>query len=123
MIKSLLAILFLLNIKLSRSDNAIHYLRQKYAGSSLRLYRRLESTTKKLRKAELDHDFLLYCKMSYVTPNFVKFKLYRSNLYDSDFYRNATETLLNMKINVKSKAINRLQPQVTSLSSDFFCFS
>ena len=120
MIRSLLCILFLLNIKLSQSNNVAHYLRRKYAGSSLRLYRRLEFTTKKLRKAQLDHEFLLYCKMSYVTPNFVKFKLYRSNLYDSEFYRNATETLLNMEINVKSKAINRLQPQVTSLSIDFF---
>ena len=58
-----------------------------------------------------------------VTPNFVKFKLYRSNLYDSEFYRTATETLLDMEINIKTKAVSRLQSTVKSLSSDFFWYS
>ena len=60
MLTSLLAILFLLQIRLSRSTNIADYLRQKYDGPTFRSYRRLESSTKKLEKAHLDHEFLLY---------------------------------------------------------------
>ena len=118
--KFLLCTLFLLKLRLSRSPNVIHYLRHKYNGQTLKLYRRLESTTKKLKKAELDHDFLLYCKMSHVTPNFIKFKLYRSSLYSSEFYRSSIESLLNIEINFKAQAIKRLKSSASTLFSSFF---
>ena len=105
MLTLLLALLFLVKIRLSRSDNVHDYLRRKYNGSTIKDYRRLESSTKKLKKAELDHEFLLYCKMSNVTPNFIKFKLYRSSLYNTDFYRSATETLLDMEIKTKRTGV------------------
>ena len=60
MLRSLLAILFLLRIRLSRSAHIADYLRTKYDGPTLCAFRRLESSTKKLEKAQLDHDFLLY---------------------------------------------------------------
>ena len=58
--------------------------------------------------------------MCKVTPNFVKFKLYRDSLYDSEFYRSATETLLNIELNFKSKAISRLKVKVQSLSDSLY---
>ena len=60
MLRSFLAIQFLLQIRLSRSTNTADYIRRKYDGPTLRSYRRLESSSKKLEKAHLDHDFLLY---------------------------------------------------------------
>ena len=75
---------------------------------------------KKWKKAQLDHEFLLYCKMSDIVPNFVKFKLYRSSLYNSDFYRSSTRALLDIEINDKLKATHKLSSSVASLCSAFY---
>ena len=117
---SIIAILFLLKLKLSRSENITTYLRRRYDGSTLRLYRRLESSTKKYKKANLDHEFLLYCKMSDIIPNFIKFKLYRCSLYDSEFYKSSTQSLLDIEINYKAQAIKRLCSLVSELSTSLF---
>ena len=120
MIRFLLSILFLFKLKLTRGNNVTTYLRRKYDGLTLRNYRRLESSMKKLRKAQLDHDFLLYCKMGSIIPNFVKFRLYRSSLYSTEFYKNTTESLLEMEIEFKSKNVNRLNTVVSSNSTALY---
>ena len=106
-----------MKLKFSRNENIAAYLRHKYGGPVLLSYRRLESSTRKWKKAKLDHDFLLYCKMSDIVPNFVKFKLYRSSLYNSDFYKSATRTLLDLEIDVKVKSVNRLSKSVSAFSA------
>ena len=120
MLARLLALLFILKIRFTRDFNLATYIRRKYDGSVLRTYRRLESSTKKWKKAQLDYDFLLYCKMSEIVPNFVKFKLYRSSLYNSDFYRSSTLTLLDIEIKLKVKAIDKLSSSVTSLTAALY---
>ena len=120
MLTRLLVLLFILKLKFCRNENIAVYLRHKYDGTTLGIYRRLELSTKKWKKAQLDHEFLLYCKMNDVVPNFVKFKVYRSSLYNSDFYRNATRSLLDLEIESKLKAINRLGASVASLSSALY---
>ena len=120
MLTSLLSILFILKLKFARNENITSYLRRKYDGSALHTYRNLESSTKKWKKAQLDYDFLLFCKMSNVVPNFIRFKLYRSSLYNTEFYHSSTKNLLDIEINFKSKAIKRLEQQVSSLSTSFY---
>ena len=51
----------------------------------------------------MDLQFLNYCKLNNVTPNFVKFKLYRKALYNSDFYINSVKKLLNIEIRYKER--------------------
>ena len=120
MLTTLLTILFIVKLKLTRSENVTTYLRRLYDGSTLRTYRRLESSTKKWKKAQLDYDFLLYCKMSNIVPNFIKFKLYRSSLYSSEFYKSCTQSLLDIEIDFKTKATKRLKLSVSTLSTSFY---
>ena len=120
MIRSLFAVLFLLCLKLSSSRNVGDYIRQKYDGPTLRSFRQLESSTKKWKKAIEDEEFLLYCKLNNVIPNFIKFKLYRSSLYNTDFYASTVLSLLDMEIKHKSKCIQRLQTKVSELSDHFY---
>ena len=120
MLSNLLAILFLLRIKLSRSDHVADYLRRKYDGPTLKLYRRLESSAKKLEKARLDSEFLMYCGLNNIIPNFIKFKVYRKSLYCSNFYKDTCQNLLNIELNFKSKAVKRLQSLVSALSASFY---
>ena len=123
MLARLFVLLFLIKLKLSREENIAVYLRQKYDGPTLQTYRRLESSTRKWKKAHLDHEFLLYCKMCDIVPNFVKFKLYRASLYGSDFYKSATRSLLDLEIDSKEKAIRRLSASVSSLSGVLYGLS
>ena len=109
MLSSLLAILFLIKLKLHSTTDVATYIRRKYNDESLRVYRRLQSTCIKQRKAELDLEFLQYCRMNEITPNFVKFKLYRKHLYSSEFYRSSTLKLLDMEIKYKETSVSKLE--------------
>ena len=120
MLKQLFVILFLLRIRLSRSKNAADYLRHKYGGPTLNLYRRLESSSKKWKKAELDHEFLMYCKMNNIVPNFIKFRLYRASLYNSEFYRSSCLSLLDIELNFKTKAHKRIGFSMSTLSGSLY---
>ena len=77
LLRYLFSLLFLFRIRTSRQNNFHDLVRQRYSSDVLTSCRSLEKTAKRLRKAELDLDFLLYCKMNHITPNFVKFKLYK----------------------------------------------
>ena len=120
MIATYLSVLFLLKLRHYRSNNVTNYLRRKYDGSTLRNYRRLESSMKKLRKAQLDLDFLLYCKTGSIIPNFIKFKLYRVSLYSTEFYKSTTQSLLDIEIDFKNKSIKRLTSIVADQSAIFY---
>ena len=114
-LKLAFVVLFLLRVRL-RGFNSFHSLiRGRYGGDLLTTCRSLEKITKRLRKAELDLDFLLYCRLNQVIPNFVKFKLYKSSLYNTPFYDEATKKLLDMEIICKQKIVNKLTEQANSL--------
>jgi hypothetical protein len=85
------------------------YIRRKYDASVLTSHRQLESKIRKWKKAELDLNFLLTCKLNNVTPHFLKFKIYKRSLYNSDFYHDAVLSLLNHEISCKEKLKIRLQ--------------
>ena len=118
MLSGIFIILSLLKFKFSKNETAIEYLRRKYDATAIHNYRKLESTAQKLRKAQLDITFLLTCKMNNTVPNFVKFKLYRKSLYNSQFYHEATCNLLDNEIKFKEKVSKRLGDRVSALNSN-----
>ena len=111
----LFVLLFLIRIRLARSQNFPEYVRVRYGQPTLLSYRRLESSLRKQRKAELDSEFLLYCQVNNVIPNFLKFKLYRQSLHHSVFYHEATSKLLEMEIRYKTELCNKHKYAVDSL--------
>lgn len=108
MISSLLAILFILNIRFRRNESVKNYILRRYNSNVLKAYRNIESCSKKLKKAQLDLDFICYCELNSVVPNFVKFKLYRKSLYSSEFYRSSIRDLLRLESKFKEKSIKRI---------------
>ena len=115
MLRWLFSILFILNLRRSRCPNLPVYLRNKYGQATLRTYRHLETALKRSQKAQLDLDFLLYCRLNNITPNFVKFKVYRASLYHSEFYHEATRQLLDIEIKSKEKLIIKHKNTCNSL--------
>ena len=63
----------------------------------------------KLRKCELDLEFLIKCKTYNVFPKFLRFKLYKRSLTSSSFYKSRQTKLLSYEINSKKKLISSLK--------------
>ena len=55
----------------------------------------------------MDLDFLQYCSLNNIVPNFIKFKLYRSSLYHTQLYSDTTRQLLQMEIKLKEKQVDK----------------
>ena len=108
MFPSLLALLFILKIRLGANSNIVNFITSRYGEEGKRLYRRYESTKKKHVKTCLDLEFLVKCKTYNVIPKFLRFKLYKRSLRSASFYRSWQTKLLNYEINCKKKEVNRL---------------
>ena len=81
----LFVILALLKFKFSKNETTIEYLRRRYDAATCTNYKQLETTARKLKKCDLDLNFLYTCKLNNIVPNFVRFKLYKKSLYNSQF--------------------------------------
>ena len=97
----------MLNLRRRSCPDLPTYLRTKYGNHLLRTYRQLETSLRRKQKALCDQEFLLYCQLNDVVPNFVKFKLYKSTLYNTVFYRESTRELLQLEIKSKDKLIDK----------------
>ena len=106
MYKWLFVLLFLLNLRRSSCPDLPTYLLTKYGNNIRQTYRRLETSLRRKHKAVCDQEFLLYCQFNDVLPNFVKFKLYRSSLYHTSFYGDATRDLLQLEIRSKDRLVD-----------------
>ena len=111
----LFVLLFILRIRLARCQHFPEYIRMRYGHRTLLSYRRLESSLRKQKKAELDSEFLLYCQSNHVLPNFIKFKLYRQSLHHSVLYQETTAKLLEMKIRYMKKLSKKHKQSVDAL--------
>ena len=114
------AFLFLLRLRLRRLPNFHELIRRRYGGELLLQCRKLEKHSKKLEKAKLDLEYLQYCTLNNIVPNFVKFKLYKSKLYHTQFYADATKSLLNLEIVNKGKFISLHNNIVKNLKNHIF---
>ena len=115
MFRTALILLFVIKLKFSRNRNFHEYIREKYDGTALKTFRQLEVSEKKLSKADLDREFLFTCKANNCVPNFLKFKLYRKSLYNTEFYKNALRTLIDNELSFKYKRIHFLSKRVEQL--------
>ena len=85
-----------------------NFIRNSYGEEEYRIFRRYESTSKKLEKAKLDLEFLIKCKIYDVIPKFLRFKLYKRSLHYTSFYKSWQANLLRREINAKKKCISNL---------------
>ena len=96
-----IAITFLIKIRYGKNRNPIDILRQRYDGNAVQIFRKYEKFRKKLRKSELDFDFLQSCKAYGIIPKFLKFKLYDPRLHRTEMYNDMQNALLEREISVK----------------------
>jgi len=104
MIRSaVLAILFILRLRLGSNVNVFNTIRSRYGEEGVRLLRKYETLSRKVKKTELDLEFLQKCKIYNVFPKFLRFKLYKRALHTAKFYKAWQSKLLVNEIQSKRK--------------------
>ena len=101
------AISFLVTLRL-RQLNLPNHIRTKYGADASKQFWRYGDCMWKLRKAQLDVEFLTKCKTFKVYPKFVRFKLYKRCLHTADFYKSWQSKLLSREINTRKKSATLL---------------
>ena len=109
-----LVLTFLIKLRFPPRLGFVQVLTNRYGPEALSLYRNLEKLDLKLKKTDLDLNFLLTCKRHSVIPKFLYFKTYNYNIRSTDFYKAFQFRLLEYEIRRKQRLINRLQPKLDS---------
>ena len=97
-----LVFLFLARIRFPKTESISSIIRRRYADKVLREVRQFEKLNYKLRKVQLDLDFLCKVKDSDVIPKLLNFRLANKKLQDSLTYNNYQRNLLITEINLKN---------------------
>ena len=112
---------FILKIRFPQTKSIANIIRHRYDEQTLHKLRQYEKHSKRLIKNRADQRFLHACKAYDVVPKFLRFKLYKDNLYPTDLYRNYQRTLLDNEITDKQKQekiiIRDVEKSTTSLTS------
>ena len=116
-----LVVLFLLNLRFPKTTPTSEVIRRRYGHHCLQVFRKYEQTNKKLIKKEQDLHFLQSCRTYSVVPKFLKFKLYRKSLHNSDLYRKWQSKLLEIEIRTKEKEISENKKNLVSSSDKLKC--
>ena len=97
---------------------------RRYGSENLQLFRSFEKIDKKLRKSQLDLNFLQSCNYYGVIPKFLSFKLSNSRLRSSMMYTKCRRRLLLVEMAHKKKHIQKLQEKLMASLQDLrSCFS
>ena len=80
-------LLFVIKCRFPANKSVADIVCRRYGEGTLTKIRRIEKLDLKLRKCELDVEFLQICLDNNLVPNFVKFKVTNSSLKNSKAYR------------------------------------
>ena len=87
-------------------------IRDRYGEITLRTVRKFEKLDYKLRKSQLDLEFLNECVSHDVFPTFLRFRVSNKTLRNSEAYRKCQSVLLNEEIKAKKARIRSLTSQL-----------
>ena len=113
-----LVFLFLARIRFPKTESISSIIRRRYADKVLREVRQFEKLNYKLRKVQLDLDFLCICKDSDVIAKLLNFRLINKKLQDSVTYKNCQRNLLITEINLKKSRLMVLKKKFYLLHSE-----
>ena len=112
-----LVFLFLIRLRFPAHKSLFQITRERYGPHTVGLLRKLEKNSRLLDKARLDEDFLKRCLDQQVIPKFLRFKLYRQNLRNTQIYKEFQRQLLEKEILNKQVHIRKLKEVVCQLEN------
>ena len=103
------AFLFLARIYFPMTESIPSIIWKRYSDKVLREVPKFEKLDNKLRKKQLDVDFLCKCKKSDAIPKSLNFRLVNKKLQDPLTYKNCQHNLLITQIKIKKSCIRVLR--------------
>ena len=104
-----LALIFLIRIRFPPHKSLHSIILERYDLEGLKSIRSLEKVDLKYNKAELNLLFVTRCRDNGLTPKFLEFKLYSSNIRNNAGYRKYQRQLLSQEIGNKRSDLRRLE--------------
>ena len=102
-------------VRFPKSKSIAEVIRSRYSENTVKIIRKLEKLDYRLRKTELDLQFLCKCDDYNVIPNFLNLRLANSHLKYSSTYRLCQLNLLREEIRQKKSTLRSLQKEFSSL--------
>lgn len=103
-----LVFLFIMKIRFPTSTPINRIIATRYSAEVLHTFRKYEQIITKQTKATLDLKFLHACVAYNVFPKFLKFKLYKASLENTNEYRKFQQKLLENEIKQKKQLCDKL---------------
>ena len=112
-------LLFILKLRFPRNVPFTTTFINRYGTTVLSLYRKFEKFDFKVRKTQLDIQFLQKCKAHGITPKFLNFKVYNVRIKKTLTYKQFQFKLLNFELNEKNKLLKEQTTQLNNVKSEF----
>ena len=109
--------LFLIRLRFPHSKSLSQIIRRRYGDKIIKRLRKFEKIDYRLRKAELDLEFLVKCRDNNVIPKFLNFRLANRSLRFSLTYAHCQSNLLLEEIRLKKSNVRVLKKEFDNLCS------
>ena len=111
------AFLFLIRLRFPQSKSLSQIIRRRYGDKIIERFRKFEKTDYRLRKAELDLEFLVKCRDNNVIPKFLNFRLANLLLKEIRLKKSNVRVLKKEFDSLRSS----LQQQINSIDFAHIC--
>ena len=111
-----LVFLFIIKLRFPPKKSIATIITDRYGQNTVRLLIRFESLDFKLRKSQLDIDFVEKCIKNQLTPKFVQFKVANKHLRSSSAYKICQRKLLVEELAAKKQRNKHLQQRFDQCS-------
>ena len=112
-----LVFLFLIRLRFPHSKSVAEVIRKRYGQNRVMKLRKLEKLDYRLRKAQIDLEFLVNCTNNSVVPKFLNFRVANKSLKSSRTYQQCQLSLLHEEIRQKKSNIRVLLKEFEFLHS------
>ena len=111
-------LLFVIKCRFPAGKSVADIIRDRYNNKILNKTRRLEKLDFKIRKRELDVEFIQTCIQNNLIPKFLNFKVPNSALRDSKAYRECQSKLLKEELSSKQSSLRAKRKEMKKLKDE-----
>ena len=110
--------LFIIRTRFPRTKSLIDVIRFRYGNNVVKFIRKFEKLDYRLRKINVDIDFLNSCLENDLCPTFLGFKMSSNRLQNSESYQRSTSLFLHEELTFKSIEREKIIREMQKITSD-----
>ena len=110
--------LLIIRTRFPRTKSLINVIRFHYGNNVVKFIRKFEKLDYRLRKINVDIDFLNSCLENDLCPTFLRFKMSSNRLQNSESYQRSTRLFLHEELTFKSIEREKIIREMQKITSD-----